>query len=195
MGGETKEGTYVQPATHHPPPSLPGPLAGLEAAFQKHHGAVFRAAYRITGSAEDAEDVLQTVFVRLLRREEEVDLDERAGSYLHRAAVNAALDLVRRRKRSRAVALEQVEGELADEPAAGPEARRKSREVTARLREALTRLSPRSAEIFALRYFEGLTNLEIAGLLGTSQTAIAVMLHRTRHRLRKDLAPFEGDVS
>ena len=197
MGGDTKEGTYVQPAAaHHPPSQLPGPLAGLEAAFQQHHGAVFRAAYRITGSTEDAEDVLQTVFVRLLRREDEVDLEtERAGSYLHRAAVNAALDLVRRRKRSRAVALEQVEDELADGPAAGPEARHRGREVTARLREALTRLSPRSAEIFALRYFEGLTNLEIAGLLGTSQTAIAVMLHRTRHRLRKDLAPFEGDVS
>ena len=65
-----------------------------EALFREHHGAVYRAAYRITGNAMDAEDVLQTVFTRLLRRERQRPFRER-GSYLHRAAVNAALDLMR----------------------------------------------------------------------------------------------------
>ena len=48
--------------------SPPGALQSLEAIFREHHGAVYRAAYRITGNAADAEDVLQTVFTRLLRR-------------------------------------------------------------------------------------------------------------------------------
>lgn len=172
----------------HPPP------VALEAAFKRHHEAVFRAAYRITGNPMDAEDVLQTVFTRLLRRDESRELDpDGAGSYLHRAAVNAALDLLRARRRSRAVRLEEA-AELPEDPGSGPESRPLRRELRSRLREALTRLTPRSAEIFALRYFEGLGNLEIARHLGTSQTAVAVILHRARHRLQKELRPL-GDLS
>ena len=51
----------------------------------------------------------------------------------------------------------------------------------------MSRLSPRQAEIFTLRYLEGLGNLEIAKMLGASQTSIAVLLHRARHRLQKEL--------
>jgi RNA polymerase sigma-70 factor (ECF subfamily) len=162
----------------------------LEAIFRAHHAAVFRAAYRITGNPMDAEDVLQTVFARLLRREDEVDLSGGAASYLHRAAVNAALDLLRRRQRARAVALAEVEGELIDEAGIQPERQSVRRELAARLRQALARLSPKAAEIFALRYFEGVGNLEISRLMGTSQTAVAVVLHRARRRLQKELAPF-----
>jgi len=205
------------PSTQPPPMSSTRPI-GLEVVFRRHHEAVFRAAYRITGDAMDAEDVLQTVFTRLLRREAtpaipgtpvtpvtsvtpvtpaNIELDpESAGSYLHRAAVNAAFDLLRARRRSRSVRLEEVSdlANAAEDPGETPEHRPLRRELRTRLREALTRLSPRSAEIFALRYFEGLGNHEIARTLGTSQTAVAVMLHRARHRLQKELAPL-GDPS
>lgn len=170
------------------------PPEALEAIFREHHGNVFRTAYRITGNAADAEDVLQTVFMRLLRREEQPDLSNSAGSYLHRAAVNAALDTLRRRKRARAVDLDEVSEQLVDE-SNQPERRRGNRELSRRLREALTRLSPRQGEIFALRYLDGLGNLEIARLLGSSQTSIAVILHRARHRLQKELGSLEGELS
>jgi RNA polymerase sigma-70 factor (ECF subfamily) len=184
----------VQAAAYDTAATAPGagppPPAALEVIFEQHHNAVFRAAYRITGNAMDAEDVLQTVFVRLLRRshgEHGLDLSQSAGSYLHRAAVNAALDLLRSRRRSRAVGLGDVEAELIDDGLPGPELRSSSRELGRRLRAALARLSPRQAEIFALRYLEGLGNLEIARQLGSSQTAIAVILHRARHRLQWEL--------
>lgn len=170
------------------------PPEALEAIFREHHGNVFRTAYRITGNAADAEDVLQTVFMRLLRREEQPDLSNSAGSYLHRAAVNAALDTLRRRKRARAVDLDEVSEQLVDE-SNQPERRRGNRELSRRLREALTRLSPRQGEIFALRYLDGMGNLEIARLLGSSQTSIAVILHRARHRLQKELGSLEGELS
>ena len=76
-----------------------------------------------------------------------------------------------------------------------PERRSAGRELAARLRQAVSRLSPKTAEIFALRYFEGVGNLEISRLMGTSQTAVAVILHRARRRLQKELAPFEGGLS
>ena len=67
----------------------------LERLFRDHHEQVFRAAYRITGSVTDAEDVLQTIFLRLASNAGTPDLAPSPAGYLHRAAVNAALDLVR----------------------------------------------------------------------------------------------------
>jgi RNA polymerase sigma-70 factor, ECF subfamily len=183
------------------------PPADLGAIFEQHHGAVYRAAYRVTGNAMDAEDVLQAVFTRLLRRPggpgadgrdagyPRLDPSQAVGSYLHRAAVNAALDLLRSRRRSRLVAIGDLEQELVDEAGPGPERLSSSRDLGRRLRAALARLSPRQAEIFTLRYLEGLGNLEIARLLGSSQTAIAVILHRARHRLKLELRPPQGDRS
>ena len=189
--GERRAGG-VQAAIYETPAVRP-PEA-LEAIFREHHGSVFRAAYRITGNAADAEDVLQTVFMRLLRRDEQPDLSNSAGSYLHRAAVNAALDMLRRRKRARAVDLDDVGDQLVD-TANQPERDRGNRELSRRLRAALTHLSPRQAEIFTLRYLEGLGNLEIARMLGSSQTSIAVILHRARHRLQKELGSLQGELS
>src|SRR5580698_6803842 len=73
--------------------------------FQAHHSLVFRTAYRITGNAGDAEDVLQTVFLRMLRRGRNADPMENAESYLRRAAINAALDVIRSRRTDQTVPL------------------------------------------------------------------------------------------
>lgn len=195
MGEGERRAGGVQAAAYDRPPLESPPGGALEQLFREHHGAVYRAAFRITGNAMDAEDVLQTVFTRLLRREEQPDLSESAGSYLHRAAVNAALDLMRRRKRSRKVDLDEVGESLVDVSDIGPERARGSQELKAKLREAMSRLSPRQAEIFTLRYLEGLGNLEIAKMLGASQTSIAVLLHRARHRLQKELGSLQGELS
>ncbi len=175
-----------------------GSSSGLEAIFSRHHAAVLRAAYRVTGNAMDAEDVLQTVFTRLIRRRPQdgpIVLEETAASYLHRAAVNAALDLLRSRRRARTVALDDVETDLVDGGQRGPEHASRNRELSRRLRAALSQLPPRQAEIFALRYLEGMGNLEIARLLGSTQTAIAVILHRARRRLQGELQSWQGDRS
>jgi RNA polymerase sigma-70 factor (ECF subfamily) len=151
---------------------------------------VFRAAYRITGNTMDAEDVLQTVFLRILRREEGAPLSETAGSYLHRAAVNAALDLARRRRTIHAAPLEGIEPLPDARPT--PETAGEVRELREHLRAALSGLPPRAAEIFSLRYFEGYSNREIARMLGTSWSTVAVTLHRTRARLRKEIGQLAG---
>lgn len=179
----------------HPagPPGAPEATDDLEELFAEHQARVFRAAYRITGNATDAEDVLQTVFLRLLRRDDPPDLTRGAGSYLHRAAVNAALDLLRARKRARSVDLEAAGG-VAEPEAEGPEGQSRRKELVRWLRNATARLSPRAAEIFTLRYVEGYGNKEIAEMLDTSQTAVAVILHRTRHRLGKELRPLVGGI-
>jgi RNA polymerase sigma-70 factor (ECF subfamily) len=142
----------------------------------------------VTGSSSDAEDVLQTVFLRLLRKEGVPGEVAHVGSYLYRAAVNAALDLLRTRRE--AVPIEDVETAL---PATGVELTADRALVRAALRRALARLRPRWAEIFVLRHFEGYGNDEIARMLGLSRTVVGVTLFRTRHRLQKELRQSMGD--
>lgn len=157
--------------------------------FQAHHGLVFRTAYRITGNAADAEDVLQTVFLRMLRRDQAARALERQESYFRRAAINVALDVVRAGKDARSVPLDEVPpGDLSH--SGRPKDTRELREC---LRRALARLNPREGEIFALRFFEDLSNQEIARILGISQIHVAVILHRTRGRLQKEVRSYLGE--
>jgi RNA polymerase sigma-70 factor, ECF subfamily len=157
---------------------------GLESVFLEHQRRVFRAAFRITGNAQDAEDVLQTVFLRLHRQGDAVSLAN-PSSYLYRAAINAALDLLRARRERSSVALETAH-DAADDPGKRPDLVQEAAELRAWLREALAGLPPRAAEVFALHHLEGLENKEIARALGLSRVAVAVTLHRARHRLQQE---------
>src|SRR5215469_8198352 len=94
-------------------PTATHPAADLESVFREHHGMVFRAAYRVTGNANDAEDVLQTVFLRMLKRDADAEPVGNMASFLHRAAVNAALDLIRSRHNVRNIPLDELEPVLA----------------------------------------------------------------------------------
>jgi RNA polymerase sigma-70 factor (ECF subfamily) len=187
-GNDLKEVNVPAVATHLKP--VPHPAEELEHLFRDHYDQIFRTAYRITGSAMDAEDVLQSVFLRLARRQEKVDLSPSPGGYLRRAAINAALDLVRSRARSSSVSLEEVEPEVMKSAGLGPEAQQEGREMQRLIRAAVARLGGRSAEMVVLRYFEGYDNSEIAEMLGTSQIVVGVVLHRARTRLRKEISKF-----
>jgi RNA polymerase sigma-70 factor (ECF subfamily) len=157
--------------------SLTGELARI---FEDHHALVFRTAYRITGNAADAEDVLQTIFLRLLSRQQAASMDNQV-SYLRRAAVNASLDLIRSRHDNHTLDLANIPSGTRD-PDAG--------ELKTALRRALARLSPQSSEIFTLRFFEGLSNQEIGRLLGMSRVLVAVIVHRARQQLQRDLREY-----
>ena len=151
--------------------------------FHKHKELIFRAAYRVTGNASDAEDVLQTVFLRLVRLEEMPEVVNLPG-YLHRSAVNASLDILRTRKDSTTISLDEGPnhhpGIFASENAS------RSLELQDWFRQALARLNPRWAEMFVLRFVEDYSNREIAGMMKTSAAVVAVVLHRTRALLKKD---------
>lgn len=154
----------------------------LDQVFADHKELVFRAAYRVTGNASDAEDVLQTVFLRLLRQEQMPEI-RHLRAYLHRAAVNAALDLLRTRRDNQNVALEdQPEPAGTMSATSGAE----STELQEWLRNALARLNPRWAEMFVLRFIEEYPNRDIARMMKTSSAVVAVVLHRTRAQLKKD---------
>lgn len=167
----------------------------LERMFQEHHALVFRAAHRITGNADDAEDVMQTVFLRMMKREAGAAPIENIPSFLHRSAVNAALDLMRQRQNVKNIPMDELEPVLAEPAFRSPERAHAAGEIREWLRGALARLNPRIAEMFSLRFFEGKDNPEIARLMNTTPGTVAVTLSRTRDRLQKELQAYLGGAA
>lgn len=154
---------------------------GLEQIFLAHKDLVFRAAYRLTGNASDAEDVLQTVFLRLVRQDARSEISNLPG-YLHRSAVNAALDLLRSRRGSQTISLDD---DSRQDCAISIDTAGRTTELRDWLRQALGGLNPRWAEMFVLRFVEDFSNREIASMMKTSPAVVAVVLHRTRAQLKK----------
>jgi RNA polymerase sigma-70 factor (ECF subfamily) len=134
----------------------------------------------------DAEDVAQSVFLRLARGTVDHNRISNLQSYLHRSAINAALDLIRSRGHRELVPVEAAD-DVQSNPSLSPERAHNSMEIKNWLRQELAKLNPRTAEMFTLRYIEGLDNPEIARMMNTSQAVVAVTLHRTRARLKKSL--------
>jgi len=170
------------------------PVEDLERIFRENYAAVFRAAYRVTGNPTDAEDALQTVFLRMMKRGPEAEPIENMSSFLHRSAVNAALDLVRARHHVRNLPLDELEPILAEPAQHRPDRLHAAGEIREWLRGALARLNPRIAQMFILRFFEGKENPEIARLLNTTPGTVAVTLSRTRDRLEKEFQSYQGGV-
>ena len=152
------------------------PPAGFAELFERHYEAVFRSALRVTGNPADAEDVLQTVFLRLLARGEAAGDGELPAAYFKRAAVNAAVDVLRRRELRAESTYEDRE-----HPVETPLL------LKERLRRAIAVLDSEDASLFLLRFVEGLSNEELAVTFQLEKNNVAVRLHRIRHRLQMEM--------
>jgi len=173
--------------------TLPGvtkrPLAQeFERIFREHHELVYRTAYGVTGRAEDAEDVLQTIFLRLLGREFPPDLEKNPRAYLYRAAVNVSLNTIKQRQRH--VLTNEAER---FESATSSTDSTVLEEQHDHLYQAIARLDSDDAQIVILRYLHNYSDADIAKLLHKSRTVIAVRLYRSRARLRKLIRALKGE--
>lgn len=159
------------------------PAEQVEELATRFGRIVYNAAYRVLGNADDAEDVLQSVFLRLLdgRRAIASGVSE-WGAMLRTMATHAAIDLLRCRPRAR---FEPFDGfvSVPAETQSAVEVAEKSR-MAATLREVLAELPQRDAQVFCLRHFEELSYDEIAGELGLSVSQVGVILHRGKAQLR-----------
>lgn len=149
---------------------------------KEHGSAMYRIAWRILGHAQDVEDVLQDVFL------EAYDFSQREPvsswvALLKRLTVCRSLDRLRARRPTR-VNVDQVElASVGDSPVDSA----MLRELRARLRCELSKLSPRQGEVFCLRYFDDLSNSQIADALEISPASVATALHKSRLKLSECL--------
>jgi RNA polymerase sigma-70 factor (ECF subfamily) len=142
---------------------------------------VYAYVATLLGDRSAAEDVTASAFERAFLKQgtyKPARGTERA--WLFGIARNAALDELRRRKRSAALTAEP-----ADADAAAPEDAADTALRRAALRTALAGLAPRERELIALKFHAGLDNAELATVLGVSVSNAGTMLHRAVTKLRK----------
>ncbi|HEV7772141.1 MAG TPA: sigma-70 family RNA polymerase sigma factor [Conexibacter sp.] len=166
------------------PTALEGSWERFEALYRSSRDDVYAYVATLLRDAATAEDVTALAFERAYRRRRSFDRargDERA--WLFGIARNAALDELRRRKRHATLAVDPEDAAAADAFASDDHADGTVRRTV--VRAALDALAPRERELVALKFHAGLTNAEIARVLGISESNAGTLLHRTIAKLRK----------
>jgi RNA polymerase sigma-70 factor (ECF subfamily) len=162
----------------------------LGEAHRRYRGRLEAVAYRIVRSHADAEDVVQRVFQALPRASYRGTAS--LWAYLHRAAVNGSVNLLRARRR-RAQLCQDLgrEAALHTRPQGGadPEAQVLEGELLACVARALLQVKPRHRRVLVLRIKHGLSNVEIAEREAVPPATVATWLRRGREELRSALGP------
>ena len=157
----------------------------------RHARDVFKLAYRITGNATDAEDAVQETFLKVFQKIESFEHRSELSTWIYRITVNAAIDLVRRRRR-----LEKRSAPLEDAAVRSSSPSQEQRVFGRQLEDTLTRAMSKLSEIeraaFVLRHFEQRTTSEISEALGLTRTASKHAVFRAVKKLRKNLEPFQS---
>lgn len=164
-----------------------GDAEAFRELVESYSPKLFRLAYRITGDEQTAEDAVQETFLRAYRSLGRFDARSQFGTWLHRIAVNAALELVR--KQQRHPARHEEKEEPLPSPAPGPDRIALSLEVERAVRAALDDLSPMERTAFVLRHFEERSIAEICDQLGLGVSAGKQAVFRAVKKLRRVLEP------
>ncbi len=156
--------------------------------LRKHRDRVFSHAYYFLRNREDAEDVAQEVFVKLWENRNAVDL-QKVEAWLMRVVHNQCIDCHRRRSRIRNREETGGNGQWGSRSAGGeaetdPEREFDLSETQATLLAAMQNLSPAVRSMLLMHYFEDLDFEKIAGIMGLTENAVKVAVHRGRKKLK-----------
>lgn len=172
-----------------------GDSEAFRSLVERHSRAVYRLAHRMTGSPQDAEDVVQETFLRAYKQLSRFESRANFATWLHRIAVNCSIDLIRARAHRETghdhTDLEQFGAH--DEARAArptPERLMLSTEVQERITAAMGALTRMERAAFALRHFEGQSIDEISRALGLKTNAAKHSIFRAVRKMRTALEPF-----
>jgi len=157
---------------------LRGDRHAFDELVDRYEGPLFSAAYRITGSVEDAMDATQNAFVNAYEKLHTFDPSYRFFSWIYRIAVNQSLNLVGRRREQAPI--------NEDEPAAdqNPAEIFDSTEVRGQIKQALLELEPHYRTLIVLKHLEGFSYREIGDLFEIPEKTVKSRLFSARQRLR-----------
>jgi RNA polymerase sigma-70 factor (ECF subfamily) len=162
---------------------LDGDPAAFEAVYRTHAGRLFGLVSRMLGSAPEAEDVLQEIFITAHRKLSGFRGDSSLGTWLYRIAVNHCLDHLRSRGARMASVTESLDREDAREPAAAaPVLPTTISRID--LERAIAQLPPGCRAAFVLHDVEGRDHQEVGRALGISEGTSKSQVHKARMRLR-----------
>ncbi len=175
-----------------------GDVTAFDALFQQCCGKVFHQASRLLENAAEAEEIVQEVFLAVYEKAHTFRGEAAFTTWLFRLTANAALSRLRRRKRSKEVAMEEYlpqfrpDGHHLVRPvvdwSANLEERLADAQLQQLLRQAIELLQPLDKAVLVLSDVEDLSNKEIGEALGLTVPAVKARLHRARLLLRGQLA-------
>jgi len=175
-----------------------GDEKALEAIFNRYSPRLYNVAQRILGEVADAEEVIQDVFWTAFRKANSFRGTAQFSTWLYRLTVNAALGKIRRSKKNKEVEYEeylpkfQNDGHHLVRPVVDwsdtLDEKYAEQELQQLLRDALDQLKPLDKSVVILSDLEGMSDKEIAAMLGLTVSAVKTRLHRARLFLRGKLA-------
>jgi RNA polymerase sigma-70 factor (ECF subfamily) len=162
-----------------------GDRAAFETLVTRYQRPLYNAAYRILANADDAGEITQIVFLRVLERLDDYDRQYKFFSWIYRIAINEAIDMLRRNRREEPL---DDEVDLPDTSGGGPEQQYRERELSARIQRVLMSMKVEDRVVLTLRHFSDLSYREIAEVLGTEEKTVKSRLFEARQRMGELLA-------
>jgi RNA polymerase sigma-70 factor (ECF subfamily) len=185
--------------------AVAGDAGALEALMTRHAGRVYRLAYGITRNPADAEEVVQDVFLTVVRKGGSFEGQATLATWMYRVTMNAALNRRRGKRRELEVSLEEHlptytedghragdRSDLLVDWSSTPEDRALSGESRRILESAIDSLPEHYRAVLILRDVEELSNEEVASIVGDSLASVKSRLHRARMALREQLTRHFG---
>jgi RNA polymerase sigma-70 factor (ECF subfamily) len=158
----------------------------------RYQRPIYNAAFWILRSADDARDVAQEVFLRVVERLDEYDAQHRFFSWIYRIAVNESLNRLRRNEHEEPL---DEDVDLPGADSANPETQAGDAERSQQIQRALMTLSSNDRTVLTLRHFSDCSYQEIAQILDLDEKTVKSRLFEARQRLRDQLKDFRPDQS
>ena len=168
--------------------SHPTSATDFDGFFRAHYSRVFGLLYRVTGNAQDAEDIGQELFLQLSRRQPPLWQSPAISGWLWKAATHSALNALRGSRRR---VLREERAHLQDQPVRllaerdeDPAGSLERKERQAAVRQALRQLKPRDAALLLTRH-SGLSYAEVALALDMNPASVGTLLARAEDRFKE----------
>ena len=179
-----------------------GDEAAFAALVRSFQGRIVSLAYRYLGSAADAEDLAQEVFLRVYRAKESYEASAKFSTWVYRITANASLNFLRGKKARRRVSGampgdptaagddEAAAADFEDEDAEAPGERMEKDELARVLRRIVDELPERQRMAIVLNKYEGLCYDDVAAAMDMSVMAVKSLLTRARVNIKEKLEPY-----
>jgi len=173
-----------------------GDIAALGALIERHKNALYSYLLRITGRGDVADDILQEVFLKIIRNPNLYKEKNKFRAWLFTIANNAAMDYFRKEASRKNEPLPQQNSENEENTFAaiapdvledGPEKRFENKQLAEKIERALASLSYEQRQVFYMRHYSELSFNEIAEILNLPIGTVLARMSRAADKLRKEI--------